>query len=83
MSGCNAGVHVLLREDHMPKGVYIHCSCHRLNLVINDTCKAVPYLKDYFSIVSELHSYFTESGVTNTFFKKAQEDLKLSKPFFI
>lgn len=76
MSGCNAEVHVLLRKDHMPKGVCIHCSCHRLSLVINHTCKAVPYMNDYFSIVSTLYSYFTESGVTNNFFKKAQADLK-------
>ena len=83
MSGCNAGVRVLLRKDHIPKGIYIHCSCHRLSLVINDTCKAVPYMNDYFSIMSTLYSYFTESGVTNTFFKKAQADLNLSKLFVL
>ncbi|CAF4470709.1 unnamed protein product [Rotaria socialis] len=36
MPGCQAGVHVLLRK-HMPKGIYIHCSAHRLNLVVSDT----------------------------------------------
>ncbi|CAF1329996.1 unnamed protein product [Rotaria sordida] len=35
-------------------------------------------MNDYFSIVSTLYSFFTESGVTNKFFKKAQEDLQLS-----
>jgi len=77
MSGCNAGVHALLRKDHMPKGIYIHCSAHRLNLVINDTCKAVVYISDYFSIVASIHSFFTESGVTNSYFKQAQKELGL------
>ena len=65
MSGCHAGVHVLLRK-YMPKSIYIHCSAHRLNLVINDTCKVVCYMSDYFSILSNIHSFFIESSVTNT-----------------
>jgi hypothetical protein len=38
MPGCHAGLHVLLKE-HMPHEIYIHCSAHRLNLVINGTCR--------------------------------------------
>ena len=38
MSGCAAGVHVLLKI-YMPKTVHIHCAAYRLNLVINDTYK--------------------------------------------
>ncbi len=76
MSGCHARLHALLKE-YMPKGIYLHCSVHRLNLVINDTCKVVSYMSDYFSIVSKIHSFFTESGVTNAFFKQAQQQLGL------
>ncbi|CAF4427856.1 unnamed protein product, partial [Rotaria magnacalcarata] len=76
MSGCAAGVHVLL-EKYMPKGIYINCAAHRLNLVINDTCKVVCYMSDYFSIASQLYSFFTESAVTNIYFNKAQIDLGL------
>jgi len=76
MSGCHAGVHVHLRK-FMPKGIYLHCSAHRLNLVINDTCKVVCYMSDYFSIVANTYSFFTESGVTNTYFKQAQQELGL------
>ncbi|CAF1263221.1 unnamed protein product [Adineta ricciae] len=75
-SGCHAGVHVHLRK-FMPKAVYVHCSAHRLNLVISDTCKAVYYMLDYFSIVVNIYSFFTESGVTNAYFKKAQKELGL------
>ena len=63
----------------MPRGVYIHCSAHRLNLVLNDTCKAVNYLSDYFSIVARIHSFFTESGVTNVYFNQAQRYLGLGE----
>ncbi|CAF4092305.1 unnamed protein product, partial [Rotaria sp. Silwood1] len=78
MSGCHAGLHVLLKE-HMPHGIYIHCSAHRLNLVINGTCQVVYYILDYFSILSNIYSFFTESGVTNTYFKKAQQELNLNQ----
>ncbi|CAF3965624.1 unnamed protein product [Rotaria magnacalcarata] len=76
MSGCAAGVHVLLKK-YMPKGIYINCAVHRLNLAINDTSKAVCYMSDYFSIASQLYSFFTESAVTNIYFNKAQIDLGL------
>lgn len=76
MSGCHAGVHVLLKE-FMPKAVYVHCATHRLSLVINDTCRVVVYMTDYFSILSSVHSFFTESGVTNRYFKQAQKELGL------
>lgn len=78
MSGCHAGVHVLLKK-FMPKGIYVHCSAHRLNLVISDTCRVVVYMADYFSIVSNLHSFFTESGVSNQCFKHAQQLLGLGE----
>jgi hypothetical protein len=76
MSGCHAGVHVHLRKL-MPKAVYVHCSAHRLNLVIGDTCKVVCYMSDYFSIVLTIYSFFTESCVTSTYFKQAQKQLGL------
>ena len=81
MSGCAAGVHVLLKK-YMPQAVYIHCAAHRLNLVINDTCKVVCYVLDYFSIVTQIYSFFTASGVTNTYFKQAQIDLGLGEYSF-
>jgi hypothetical protein len=77
MSGCHAGVQTILRERHMPKGVYIHCFVHRLNLVIVDVCKVVPYCKEFYSIISKINSYFTASGVTNAYFKDAQQLLEL------
>jgi len=77
MSGCQAGVHVFLKK-YMPKCIYLHCSAHHLNLVISDTCKIVCYMSHYFSIVTDIYSFFTESGVTNTYCKQAQRELGLS-----
>ncbi|CAF1537476.1 unnamed protein product [Adineta ricciae] len=76
MFGRHAGVHVLLRK-YMPKGIYIHCSARRLNLVVIDTFSVVRYMSAYFSIVSNIYSFFTESGVTNMYFKIAQQELDL------
>lgn len=66
MQRCHAGVHVLLKK-FVPKGIctYVHCSAHRLSLVINDTCKIVAYMLDYFSIIPNLHFFFTDSGVSS------------------
>ncbi|CAF2098646.1 unnamed protein product, partial [Rotaria magnacalcarata] len=36
-------------------------------------------MSDYFSILSNIHSFFTESGVTNMYFKIAQQELDLVK----
>ena len=76
MSGVHAGVHMLLKQ-YMPRGIYVHCSAHRLNLVISDTCKVVNYMLDYFAIVSHIYSFFIDSGVTNIYFKEAQKQLGL------
>ncbi|CAF4094911.1 unnamed protein product, partial [Rotaria magnacalcarata] len=43
MSGCHAGVQTILRDNFMPKGIYIHCFAHKLNLVIIDVCQVVTY----------------------------------------
>ncbi len=79
MSGKHNGVHVILQQNHMPRGIYIHCMAHRLNLVICDVCSVVPYVDEFFSIVSKIHEYFTESGVTNRYFCDAQKLLELGK----
>ena len=77
MSGQHNGVHVILQQNFMPKAIYIHCMAHRLNLVICHVCLIVPYIDEFFSIISKIHEYFTTSGVTNRYFCDAQKLLKL------
>lgn len=77
MSGKHAGLQAILREKYMPRGIYIHCSTHRLNLVIVGVCKVVPYVDEFFSIMSKLHNYFSSSGVTSECFRNAQQSLSI------
>ena len=47
MSGCNNGVQTIVREK-CPHATYIHCSAHRLNLVLVDVSKRVKAASDFF-----------------------------------
>ena len=77
MEGKNAGVQVILREQFMPKVLYIHCHAHRLNLVVADVCGSISYIAEFYSISKKIHNYFTASNVTNQRFRDAQNQLKL------
>jgi hypothetical protein len=79
MSGKHSGVQAILREKYMIAAIYVHCFAHRLNLVICDVSKVVPYLSEFYSIISKIYVYFHSSSVTNEWFKKIQEQLKTGK----
>ncbi|CAF3478257.1 unnamed protein product [Rotaria sp. Silwood2] len=79
MSGCHAGVQTILRDNFMPKGIYIYCFAHKLNLVIIHVCQVVTYCAEFYSIISKITTYFTASGVTNIYFKNAQQLLELDE----
>lgn len=78
MSGKNAGLQTILREQFMPKAIYIHCHVHRLNLVIINVCISISYVSEFYAIIQKIYKYFTDSGVTNERFRDAQNQLKLS-----
>ena len=79
MSGKNAGVQALLRQQYVPNAIYVHCYAHKLNLVICDVTYAVPYLSEFYSIVSKTCTYFHTSSVTNEKFKSVQRQFYLGK----
>lgn len=79
LSGKHAGVQALLREGYMPNAIYVHCYAHRLNLVICDVSKSIPYLSEFYSIVNKIYSYFHVSSVTNETFKSVQKQLKIGE----
>ena len=79
MSGNNAGVQALLRQQYIPNAIYVHCYAHKLNLVICDVTHAVPYLPEFYSIISKIYTYFHASSVTNETFKSVQKQLNLGK----
>ncbi|CAF1420640.1 unnamed protein product [Rotaria sordida] len=78
MSGKCAGMQTILRQSHMPQGIYIHCHAHRLNLVIVDVSKCIKYINEFYQIISKIHSYFITSSVTNEYYQLAQGKLALA-----
>ena len=81
MAGKNAGVQALLREKYIPRAIYVHCYAHKLNLVICDVTKNIPYLSEFYSIVNKIFSFFHSSSVTNETFKRVQKELHLGKGY--
>lgn len=79
MSGNNAAVQALLRQQYIPNAIYVHCYAHKLNLVICDVTRAIPYLSEFYSIISKIYTYFHASSVTNETFKLVQQQLNLGK----
>ena len=83
MSGKHAGVQAILRQNFMIRAIYVHCFAHRLNLVICDVSKVVPYLSEFYSIVSKIYTYFHSSSVTNELFKNVQETLLIGEIYYL
>lgn len=79
LSGKHAGVQALLRQQYIPNAIYVHCYAHKLNLVICDVTKNVPYLSEFYSIINKIYSYFHASSVTNERFKLIQQQLKIGE----
>ena len=79
MSGRHAGVQALLRQRYVPNAIYVHCYAHKLNLVICDVTKTVPYLSEFFSIISKIYNFFHASSVTNEKFKTVQQQLGIGE----
>ena len=51
MSGKFAGVAEFLRSEHFQWLIYIHCTAHRLNLVVNDIIKGSLLAQDITTII--------------------------------
>jgi hypothetical protein len=75
MSDKHAGAQAILRQNSMVAAIYVHCFAHKINLVICDVSKVVPYLSEFYSIVSKIYTYFHSSSVTNEWFKNIQQQL--------
>ncbi|CAG9571742.1 unnamed protein product [Danaus chrysippus] len=59
MAGKDGGVQKILRETYK-KGLYFHCACHRLNLVVNDL-NNVSEIRNYIGTVKDTINFFRES----------------------
>ena len=63
MSGEHAGVGELLRSQHYPWMLYIHCSAHRLNLVVNDIIKSSKLATDVIATLTSLYTFLNHPKV--------------------
>ena len=60
MKGAYSGVQKRLK-DIEELAVYVHCSAHNLNLVINDAVGSVTDVANYFAILQSLYVFFGQS----------------------
>ena len=59
MAGKENGVQVRIRSDY-PLAVFVHCSAHRLNLVVNDL-NAVVNVRNTIGTVKAIIKFFREN----------------------
>ena len=58
--------------DHSPNAVYVHCICHRLNLVLRDAAECCPEMQSFFGTVRGRRIYkFFDSSAPNWALRKA------------
>lgn len=73
MSGEYAGVGEILRSQHFPWILYIHCTAHRLNLIVNDLVKDSPLAVDVLATITRLYSFLNIGKVRPVYQKIFQE----------
>jgi hypothetical protein len=57
MSGVYSGVQARLKEIQ-PLAIYVHCMAHNLNLALNDSCKGVPNIENFYDTLEKLYNFF-------------------------
>lgn len=67
MSGHLGGVQKLVL-DHVPRGLYIHCSSHSLDLVIRHSCD-LRIVQAFFATVKCIVKFFNKSPKRKLIFK--------------
>ena len=79
MSGRHAGVQAILCKNFMTRAIYIHYFIHILNLVIRDVSKFVPYMPEFYSIISKIYTFSHSFSVTSECFKSIQQQLLIGE----
>lgn len=60
MKGVNLGIQRQIRNIN-PRGFFVLCSAHSLNLVINDAAKSSKQPIEFFNIVQKVYNFFAAS----------------------
>ena len=67
MSGEIAGVAELLRSEYFHWLIYIHCTAHRVNLLVNDLIKESNVALDIMSTINSLYSFLNHPKVREVY----------------
>ena len=67
MSGEFSGVAELLRSENFHWLVYIHCTAHRLNLLVNDLIKDSNLALDIMSTIKSLYTFLNHPKVREVY----------------
>ena len=73
MSGEYAGVGEILRSQYFLWILYIHCTAHRLNLIVNDLVKDSLLAVDVLATITRLYSFLNIGKVRPVYQKIFQE----------
>lgn len=57
MSGAYSGVQKRIKNIEK-NAIFVHCAAHNLNLVINDTVKAIPEINNFFADIQNIYVFF-------------------------
>ncbi|CAH0555131.1 unnamed protein product [Brassicogethes aeneus] len=66
MAGHLNGLQAKIKKE-APQALFIHCSAHKLNLVLQDSCKAIKECRVFFATLTGIPNYFHQSA-KRTFF---------------
>ena len=78
MSGCNEGVYSKLKRT-FPWLIYIHCTAHRLNLIVLIYLKSFCVAKGLFDVHQSLHNVFNVAN-NREIFEETQKEVYPNEP---
>ena len=73
MSGSNAGLCTLIKQNMSPKSIYVHCYCHKLNLALESACQKIPAFQESIETAKTLYAYCEGSAKRHHLFQHIQD----------
>ena len=63
MTGKHNGVGAILRREHNPRLVQVHCVAHRIALAAGQACRDIPYFNEYQSTLKLIYRFYNNSAI--------------------
>ena len=74
MSGISNGVQKLIRDAADNPCPYVHCHCHRLNLVLVDVCKQLDFVGNTIGLLEAIYAFQSVSTIRHRMFLDTQKE---------